>query len=141
MHAGSEMLLAKPQNRVMSMHAKYNRSTEEYGKARGVTGSTVRRRYSTTGSYFGDIPIRLPNGRLAWPGNEPEHSNSADAAVNRRAAKALAARMAKRGDKAVIPDNAMTSENDNVRGQAGAGERGQKYAADCARIETERRAA
>ena len=42
-------------------------STAEYAKRRLVQPQTVRKRYSTTGEYYGDRPIKLPNGRLLWP--------------------------------------------------------------------------
>lgn len=43
-------------------------STAEFARANQVKPQSVRKRYSTTGSYFGITPLRkLPNGRLEWP--------------------------------------------------------------------------
>lgn len=41
--------------------------TEEYARQRLVKADTVRRRLCTHGSYFGDVPTKLINGRLGWP--------------------------------------------------------------------------
>lgn len=35
-----------------------------------VKPATVRTRYCLTGSYFGIVPNKLPNGRLLWPLSE-----------------------------------------------------------------------
>ena len=37
-----------------------------------VKPDTVRTRYCLTGSYFGVVPKKLPNGRLVWPLPESE---------------------------------------------------------------------
>jgi hypothetical protein len=42
-------------------------NTEEYANRRLVKADSVRRRLCTHGSYFGDVPVKLPNGRLGWP--------------------------------------------------------------------------
>jgi hypothetical protein len=42
-------------------------STEEYAAQNHVKAQTVRARLSRTGSYFGDIPRKLPNRLLSWP--------------------------------------------------------------------------
>lgn len=47
----------------------YSLTSSAYGAKHGVKGETVRTRYYKTGSYFGDIPARGPNGRLLWPDN------------------------------------------------------------------------
>lgn len=41
--------------------------TAEYAAGKKVMPQTVRKRYSQTGSYFGDVPVKAPNGRLLWP--------------------------------------------------------------------------
>lgn len=46
---------------------EYRLSTEEFGQANRVKGQTVRKRYCETGSYYGVIPLKLANRRLAWP--------------------------------------------------------------------------
>jgi hypothetical protein len=33
----------------------------------GVTDAAIRRRLADTGSYYGLVPDKLPNGRLLWP--------------------------------------------------------------------------
>ncbi len=47
----------------------YSLTSAAFGAKRGVKGETVRTRYYKTGSYFGAVPIRGPNGRLLWPDN------------------------------------------------------------------------
>lgn len=42
-------------------------STEELANFLTLRAQSIRKRYSQTGSYFGATPIKLPNGRLAWP--------------------------------------------------------------------------
>jgi hypothetical protein len=42
-------------------------ATEHYAKRKLVKPQTVRKRYSQTGSYFGDRPVKLSSGRLLWP--------------------------------------------------------------------------
>lgn len=48
---------------------KYSQTSAAFGAKHGVKGETVRTRYYKTGSYFGAVPIRGPNGRLLWPDN------------------------------------------------------------------------
>lgn len=43
------------------------RTTKQLADDYLVKPETVLRRYSTTGSYFGLLPTKLPNGRLLWP--------------------------------------------------------------------------
>ena len=50
----------KPQNRSLI-------DTEEYARRRLIKPDSVRRRLCTHGSYFGDVPVKFPNGRLGWP--------------------------------------------------------------------------
>lgn len=41
-------------------------STKAYAAERGIKAESVHARLSRTGSYFGDRPKKLPNGRLDW---------------------------------------------------------------------------
>ena len=41
--------------------------TEQFADLNFVKPASVRSRYCIHGSYFGVIPKKLPNGRLAWP--------------------------------------------------------------------------
>ncbi len=45
-------------------------TTKEYAARKLVKEQTVRKRYCQKGSYFGAVPVKLCNGRLAWPGDE-----------------------------------------------------------------------
>ena len=42
-------------------------STSELARLLHIKPASIRHRYCLTGSYFGIKPIKLPNGRLAWP--------------------------------------------------------------------------
>lgn len=42
-------------------------TTAEFAVKYLVKPNSVRTRYCLTGSYFGIVPKKLPNGRLAWP--------------------------------------------------------------------------
>lgn len=42
-------------------------STEELARFLALRPQSIRKRYSQTGSYFGIVPIKLLNNRLAWP--------------------------------------------------------------------------
>lgn len=44
-------------------------STEQFAEEIGIKAQSVRVRLCETGSYFGIIPTKLPNGRLRWPEN------------------------------------------------------------------------
>jgi hypothetical protein len=46
---------------------RYTLSTESLAAIAQVKPSSIRVRYCRTGSYFGLRPMKLPNGRLAWP--------------------------------------------------------------------------
>ena len=41
--------------------------TEAFAKKYLVKPQTVLKRHCETGSYFGIVPTKLPNGRLMWP--------------------------------------------------------------------------
>lgn len=41
--------------------------TDAFASLNGVKGQTVRKRLCETGSYFGVMPRKLANRRLAWP--------------------------------------------------------------------------
>lgn len=47
-------------------------TTEALSSMFGVKPQSIRARYCTTGSYFGLVPRKLPNGRLIWDQEEVE---------------------------------------------------------------------
>ena len=85
----------------MPMH--YSLSTEEYASRRKVKPESVRVRLSRSGSYFGDVPIRQPNGRLLWPDGVVAHCAEADVGSHCRAEKALAGRNTRRATRGDLP--------------------------------------
>ena len=46
---------------------KYELSAEQFAALNQVKAQSVRARLCRTGSYFGTVPKKLANGRLAWP--------------------------------------------------------------------------
>ena len=46
---------------------KYELSADEFAALNQVKSQSVRARLCRTGSYFGIRPLKLANGRLAWP--------------------------------------------------------------------------
>jgi hypothetical protein len=46
---------------------KYDLSAEQFAALNQVVAQSVRARLCRTGSYFGVRPLKLANGRLAWP--------------------------------------------------------------------------
>lgn len=50
-----------------SNNLKYELSAEQFATLNQVKSQTVRARLCRTGSYFGIRPLKLANGRLAWP--------------------------------------------------------------------------
>lgn len=46
---------------------KYDLSAEQFAAINQVLAQSVRARLCRTGSYFGVRPIKLANGRLAFP--------------------------------------------------------------------------
>ena len=46
---------------------QFTLSTEQFAALNMVKARTVRTRISRLGSYFGVNPIKLANGRTAWP--------------------------------------------------------------------------
>ncbi len=42
-------------------------STEELAKAVGLKPESIRVRLCREKSYYGVVPVKLPNGRLLWP--------------------------------------------------------------------------
>ena len=42
-------------------------TTDALASSIGIKSQSIRVRLCTTGSYFGLIPSKLPNGRLLWP--------------------------------------------------------------------------
>lgn len=45
----------------------YDLSAEQFAALNQVKAQSVRARLCRTGSYFGVRPVKLANGRLAWP--------------------------------------------------------------------------
>lgn len=45
----------------------YPLDTDAFAARNQVKGQSVRARVCRTGSYFGVRPLKLANGRLAWP--------------------------------------------------------------------------
>lgn len=41
--------------------------TNDFAAALGVQGATARRSFCVKGHYMGQVPKKLPNGRLLWP--------------------------------------------------------------------------
>ena len=60
----------------MPTDKQFNLDTDEFGARNRVKGQTVRARYCRTGSYFGVVPKKLANGRLAWPDIQIEAANA-----------------------------------------------------------------
>lgn len=50
-----------------NLAAAFDKSTDAFAALNQVRAQTVRKRFCETGSYFGVKPIKLVNGRLAWP--------------------------------------------------------------------------
>lgn len=46
---------------------EFRLGTSEFANLNLVQENSVRRRLCVTGSYFGIHPVKLLNGRLAWP--------------------------------------------------------------------------
>lgn len=46
-------------------------TTEQLASYMLVKPGTIRARYCSDGHYYGSVPTKLPNGRLAWP--IPQH--------------------------------------------------------------------
>mgnify|MGYP000960468400 CR=1 FL=1 len=46
---------------------KFDQSAEQFAALNQVKPQSVRARLCRTGSYFGVVPMKLANGRLAWP--------------------------------------------------------------------------
>jgi len=47
-------------------------STEELASQLMLRPQSIRKRYCQTGSYFTVRPVKMPNGRLMWPGDSAE---------------------------------------------------------------------
>ena len=50
----------------------YDRSCGQFAALNQVKGQSVRARLCRTGSYFGVVPKKLANGRLAFPAVQVE---------------------------------------------------------------------
>lgn len=48
-------------------HQDFRLDTEQFAARQKVKPNTVRSRVCRFGDYFGVKPLRLRNGRLAWP--------------------------------------------------------------------------
>lgn len=53
--------------RLVPNTGNYRLTTAEFASANQVKAQTVLKRFCETGSYFGAMPQKLANGRLAWP--------------------------------------------------------------------------
>ena len=51
---------------------KYDQSAEQFAALNQVKAQSVRARLCRTGSYFGVVPRKLANGRLAFPAVQVE---------------------------------------------------------------------
>ena len=47
-------------------------STEELAATLTLRPQSIRKRYCQTGAYFCLRPLKMPNGRLMWPGDSLE---------------------------------------------------------------------
>jgi len=47
-------------------------TTERLADFLGIRPNSIRIRLCRTGSYFGLLPAKLPNGRLLWPADSIE---------------------------------------------------------------------
>jgi hypothetical protein len=54
-------------------------TTAEFADSELVKPQTVRKQHSKTGSYFGVVPVKKKNGRLAWPIENDDHSENGGA--------------------------------------------------------------
>lgn len=50
----------------------FNLSTETLASQLSIKPQSIRARVCRTGSYFGLVPKKLPNGRLLWPSDASE---------------------------------------------------------------------
>ncbi|SMF95162.1 hypothetical protein SAMN02949497_2508 [Methylomagnum ishizawai] len=51
---------------------QFNLSTEAFASQLNIKPQSIRARVCRTGSYFGILPKKLPNGRLLWPSDASE---------------------------------------------------------------------
>lgn len=58
-------------------NSAYPLSCDQFAANQFVKSQTVRARLSRTGSYFGIRPIKLANGRTAWPDIQVTAADSA----------------------------------------------------------------
>ncbi len=56
---------------------RQHQPTEALAESLGIKPGSIRSRYCRTGSYFGLRPVKLPNGRLLWPGDATEQLTQA----------------------------------------------------------------
>jgi hypothetical protein len=50
-----------------NQQTKFELNTEQFAGINQVKAQSVRARVCRTGSYFGIKPLKLANGRTAWP--------------------------------------------------------------------------
>jgi len=60
-----------------SKHLQPGIVTADLARAVGITPEGIRVRLCKTGSYWGLVPSRLPNGRLLWPADSIERLKEA----------------------------------------------------------------
>lgn len=70
---------------------KTHDSTEDAADAIGIRAQTMRASYCRHGHYLGYVPVKLPNGRLAWPVAAREGILRGEVGPAARAAEPLAA--------------------------------------------------
>lgn len=51
----------------MTDHHPAGQTTEALAQSLRLQPQSIRARVCRTGSYFGLVPTKLPNGRLLWP--------------------------------------------------------------------------
>ncbi len=83
-------------------------STNAFASGYLVKPQTVLKRYSNTGSYFGVKPIKLPNGRLAWPTTSAQHHSLLETLPDKRSSSVT---KASQGDSQSPPQE-VTAELD-----------------------------
>lgn len=54
----------------------FSLDTEQFAILNKVSAQGIRKRYCETKSYFGVVPKKLANGRLAWPDVQVEFGGS-----------------------------------------------------------------
>ncbi|MCV2370017.1 DNA-binding protein [Roseateles oligotrophus] len=55
-----------------SAPGRYGLSTDEFAAQHRVLAQSIRKQLWANGSYFGIVPLRLPNRKLLWPKDSVE---------------------------------------------------------------------